>query len=590
MATIDWTIVALYCVITIVIGFVLTKKASGGMADYFASGRSLPWWIAGTSIVATTFSSDTPLFVTKLVREKGIWGNWEWWGLMVSSMMAVFFFSRLWKRAGVLTEVELVELRYSGKPSSALRGFKSIYWGVFYNCVLIGGMPVIGLVKVMQITTGWDKTTSIIFCMVISTAYCTFSGLWGVVINDVFQFVLAMVGAIILAVYAVDAAGGLSQIMSTLSATDKLAFIPQTGGDFWTSSFTWFIALICIQWWAYKNTDGGGVIVQRIVASKDEKNAIYGMLWFNIAHYALRSWPWILAALASIILIKDPIGLNGKVDHELAYPLLITTILPAGLKGLLIASFFAAFMSTVDAYMNWGASYIMNDLYKRFIRPNKSERHYVFVSRIASVLIMALATLYAFYAESVETTFQLILNFTAGIGVVNLARWFWWRVNAWSEITTLIVSIPAILLQKPVAIAFGVITSEQAEIGQKSLLFNLLFMIGFTALFWIPATLLTKPVDIEKLKEFYKRTRPPGPGWKKVKNELLADDLKEGAKDSSLKALLLLWLVGIIFILTAMLTIGKLLLADYTIGIIYLAVCIISLIIILKGIKRQFLP
>lgn len=499
MEIIDWIVVAVFCLASIGLGLALTRRAAKGIESFFASDRSLGWWLAGTSMAATAFSSDTPLLVTGIVRRKGIWGNWEIWALAISTMFAVFFFSKLWKRAGVLTEVEFVELRYSGKQAAFLRGFKALYWGIFYNAFIMGAWPMTGLAKVMQETTGWDKAPSILFCMALTATYACMSGYWGVILTDFFQFIIAMIGAFLLAFYAVNAAGGLGAIVEKLGPTGKLAVIPPVSGgsveEVLASPFGWFLGLICIQWWAWKNTDGGGIIVQRIASCKNEKQAIYAVLWFNIAQYALRAWPWILTALASLILLPD------LTDHESAYPRLIAELLPAGLRGLMVAAFFAAFMSTMSTHLNWGSSYFVNDFWKRFIKPNAPESHHVMVARVVSAILAVSATCVAFMTQSIGSVYTLVLNLTAGIGPVYLLRWFWRRINPNSEIAAMAASIPILLLRPPIFNFLGL---------SHNLPCDLLFMIFGTALIWLPATLMTQPVPEDVLDNFYNRVRPPG--------------------------------------------------------------------------------
>ncbi len=507
MSVIDWCIVAAFCLASVGLGLLLTKKAQKGIESFFASERSLGWWLAGTSMAATAFSSDTPLLVTGIVRRKGIWGNWEIWALAISTMAAVFFFSKLWKRAGVLTEVEFVELRYSGKSAAFLRGFKALYWGIFYNAFIMGAWPMTGLAKVMQETTTWNKAESILFCMALTAAYSCMSGYWGVIVTDFFQFIVAMGGAFLLAFYAVNACGGLGAIVEKLGPTGKLAFIPPVSGstpeEILASPFGWFLGLMCIQWWAWKNTDGGGIIVQRIASCKDEKHAIYAVLWFNIAQYALRAWPWIITALASLILLPD------MTDHERAYPHLIATLMPSGLRGLMVAAFFAAFMSTMSTHLNWGSSYFVNDFWKRFVRPNASEKHYVLVARIASFGLAVAATGVAFLTGSIGSVFTLVLNLTAGIGPVYLLRWFWWRINPASEMAAMAASLPVLLVRGPIFDALHLPPSPPLQ---------LLFMVAGAALFWLPATFLTKPCDEEKLKTFQAKVNPPG-FWQHIKED-----------------------------------------------------------------------
>lgn len=489
MHPIDWAIVLVYCGVSLVLGIWLARKASQGVESYFAGNRNLSWWLAGTSMAATAFSSDTPLLVTGITRTRGLWGNWEIWSLALSTMLSVFFFSKLWKRTGVLTEVEFVELRYAGRPASFLRGFKALYWGLGYNVFIIGAWPITGLVKVMQETTGWSKAESIGFSLGLTVIYTSLSGYLGVVLTDLFQFAWAMLGAVILAIFALQAVGGPAVLVEKLGETGKLSFLPPAEG------MSWILGLFLIQWWAWKNADGGGIAVQRMVSCKDEREAMRSMLWFNVAHYVLRSWPWVLTGLASLILIPE------ISDPERAYPRLITMLLPAGLRGVLVASFFAAFMSTVDSQLNWGTSYLVNDFYKRFLAPAKSERHYILVSRIIPFLLAGCAAGVAFSIQSIGAVFTFILNLTAGIGPVYLLRWFWWRVNAWSEIAAMTASVPLILFRPHFFSALGIPPDPMAQ---------LLYMVLGTALFWIPVTLLTPPVPEKTLEEFSARVSPPG--------------------------------------------------------------------------------
>src|SRR3989338_8535397 len=504
MTGIDWAVVWVFLAISVGLGAMMRRAGSRDLEAYFASSRTLGWWLAGTSIAATAFSSDTPLLITGMVRRKGIWGVWEVWALGISTMLAVFVFAKMWKRLNVLTEVEFVERRYEGRPAAFLRGFKALYWGLSYNCYIIGVCPVTGMAKVLQETTGLTREGAIIGCVALGTLYTTMSGLWGVVLTDAFQFVWAMVGAVVLAVYAVRAVGGLDRLVEQLQGTTALDIIPllPADGSVLTSPFGWFLGLILIQWWAWKNADGGGVIVQRLVSCRDERQAMRSVLWFNIAHYCLRSWPWVVTALASIVLVPDhtlltTMGQETFVDHERAYARLLATLLPAGLRGVLLAAFFAAFLSTLSSQLNWGASYLVSDGYRRFVRPRATERHYVRVARLASVLLAVGGMAVAFTNKTIGASFTWVLNLTAGIGPVLLLRWFWWRGNAWSELAALATSLP-VLLARPVVFAW---------LGWPAALpLQLLFMVIGTALIWVPATLLTAPVDRGTLKAFYARS------------------------------------------------------------------------------------
>jgi Na+/proline symporter len=580
VSTLDWIIVASYCVIAVGIGVALSRRASRGTDDYFLSGRSLPWWLAGTSMVATSFASDTPLLVTGWVRKRGVWGNWEWWGLAVSTVFAVFFFSRLWRRAGVVTEVELTEMRYSGRPAAALRGFKALYIGILFNCYAMGAWVMTGLVKVMGATTGWDKLTALGVVVSIALIYSVLAGLWGVVATDFIQFIVAVVGAVILAVYAVDAVGGLGQLKASLAGTGKLDVLPPSGDEgFWTSPMAWFAGMFLIQWWAWKNTDGGGIIIQRMAASRDEKEAVYATLWYNIAHYAIRSWPWILVGLASLLLLNDA-DFGGVVDDERAYPLMIMKLLPDGLRGLLIASFFAAFMSTADTHMNWGASYVLNDFYRRFLKKSADEKHYVWASRLISVIVMAGAVVAALFTDSIARAFTFILTVTAGIGVVNLARWFWWRVNAWSEIAVMVASVVAVLLQGTVADWLGVPT-RIGEHALRNLFFTLTYMVAATGVVWIPVTFLTRPESDATLIAFYRRVRPPGPGWGRVR-AMVPD-----APPAPMGPSVVLWLLGTAAVFGATLGIGQMLIGSFGLGLGFTGVSAAILAWIVRRIRSE---
>jgi len=515
MTIVDWLVVGIFFLASFLLGARFTARAGQSLEAYFASNRRLGWWLAGTSMAATAFSSDTPLLVTGMVRRRGIWGTWEILALGISTMLAAFVFAKLWKRAQVMTEVELVERRYSGKAAAFLRAFKTIYWGLCYNCFVMGAWPVIGMTKVLQETTGFSRNEAIIGSVIIGTAYTALAGLWGVVVTDAFQFVWAMVGAFLLAGWAVHAVGGVEQLVARLSDTTHLAVIPPLPADPNTSllesPFGWFLGLVLMQWWAWKNTDGGGVIVQRLVSCKDERQAMLSILWFNIAHYCVRAWPWILTALASLVLIPNELlqtiqDGQALVDHELAYPRLITQLLPAGWRGMMVASFFAAFLSTISTHLNWGASYLVHDGYKRFLNRRASEGHYLTVSRLITVGLAVGAMAVAFHIHSIGQAFTWILHLTAGIGPVYLLRWFWWRINPWSEMSAMVVSLPLLALRPHAIVWLGLPAGAFME---------LLFMVGASACVWMPVTLLTPPVDRAILKRFYATVHPPG-WWRAV--------------------------------------------------------------------------
>lgn len=577
MHWIDWAVVGGFCLISVLIGTALRRRAGRDLEAYFVSNRTLGWWLAGTSIAATAFSSDTPLLITGMVRRRGIWGVWEVWALGISTMLTVFVFAKLWKRANVMTEVELVERRYSGRAAAFLRGFKALYWGLFYNCYIMGVWPVTGMTKVLQETTGVGREGAIIGCVLLGTFYTSLSGLWGVVLTDAFQFIWAMVGAVILAGYAIQAVGGLEALSQRLQDTPSLAIIPPLPTDpsvnLLDSPFGWFLGLLLVQWWAWKNTDGGGVVVQRIVSCKNERQAMLSVLWFNLAHYCLRSWPWVLTALASIVLIPDhlltsTLGPDTFIDHERAYPRLLTMLLPVGVRGVLVASFFAAFLSTLSTQLNWGASYLLHDGYKRFVNRSASERHYLFVARLLPWALAVGALGVAWFTRTIGASFTWILNLTAGIGPVYLLRWFWWRINPWSEIAAMTASLPVLLL-RPAALGW---------LGWPTgLLPELLFMIGGTALVWLPATLLTPPVDRGTLKQFYATVQPPG-WWKPV---------RVTAARASWGPSLVQWLVGTVALLST--TVGPLevMVGNPIAGWGWCAVAALAWLFVLRGTKEH---
>lgn len=538
MHWLDWGVVGLYCVAVLGIGIVLARRASGGVEAYFASDRKLTWWLAGTSMVATTFASDTPLFVTGIVRKLGVWANWLLWAFLVSHLATAFFFSRWWKRSGALTEVELTELRYDGPSAAALRGTKAVYWGLMINAFTVGAFPLLGMTKILGVVLGLEadtfggmdpKLAAMGLAMVLAIAYSVLSGFWGVVVTDLLQFVIAWIGAVILCVIALGKVGGPVGLMGSPEVVERVTFLPPwPEGDFWSSPFALVLSFLLVQWWAWKNADGGGILVQRMISCRDEKHAVGGMLWFNLAHYVLRAWPWILVALASLVLLPE-LG-----DEERAYPEMAIRYLPNVVRGLVIASFFAAFMSTMDTHINWGASYLVNDLYRRFLAPGRSDAHYLLVSRLCSVLVALGAVVVAYRIDSIREAFKLILLLTAGIGPVLLGRWLWWRTNAWSEISGMMVSLYSAALAGPaVEWYFGV---------RESRLLEILWIATTTTAVWVGVTLLTRPVGMSRLVEFYRKVRPPRWGWGPVAR--LAGEVEPEAEP--LRSRLVLWILGVV--------------------------------------------
>src|SRR5689334_13769769 len=446
LSVLDWTVIAAYFIFNLGIAIYYARRASGSTSEFFLSGRNVPWWLAGTSMVATTFAADTPLAVTGFVAKSGIAGNWLWWNLVMSGMLTVFLYARLWRRAGVMTDIEFAELRYSGKPAAFLRGFRALYLGLPFNCIIMGWVNL-AMVKILETTLGLDKrgAVTVVIGMLLFTAFYTaISGLWGVLVTDLFQFVLKMAMVIVLAVLAVNAVGGIDALKTKINALDaasaeagsRLAFFPSYDSA-WMPAITLFVFL-AVNWWAswYPGAEpgGGGYVAQRIFYAKNEKHGLLATLWFNIAHYALRPWPWILTALASLILYPQ------LADKESGYiqTLIDPNVFPTYLRGFMLAAFAAAYMSTIGTQLNWGASYVINDFYRRFVTRSGSEKHYVIASQVVTVLLMIVSLTVTFYMESIGGAWKLLLVTGAGTGTVLLLRWFWWRINAWSEVSAMI--------------------------------------------------------------------------------------------------------------------------------------------------------
>jgi Na+/proline symporter len=582
----DWVIVAAYFAVSLAIGLYYTRRASKSMNEFFISGRAIPWWLAGTSMVATSFSSDTPLFVTGLVRSKGIYENWMWWCFAISGMLAVFVFSRWWRRTEVMTDVELAELRYGGKSAKILRVANGVMQSLIVN-VSIMAWVIVGTVKIVTVTVDIEPWIAFGVTLAVALGYSMMSGLWGALVTDLFQFVLAMAGAIILAVIAVDMAGGLSalheKILAMPGGADKLAFFPTPDGShgilsyqFLDSAFMAFLVYIFVLWWT-KNADGNAAVIQRINSSKNEKHAIGATLYFQIANNALRPWPWIMAALASLVIIQNaPLMPNGKPDHESVYPLMMVMCLPAGLLGLMVASLLAAFMSTITTHLNLSAAYLTSDIYRRFIAKDKSEKHYVLVSRLMVFAAMVLAAAFAACNDSIAQIFKMLLALIAGIGPVLLARWFWWRINAWSEISAMMTSFAAN------AVIF--IMNKSCEgAGYNGIPYPavIITVVAVSSVVWLTVTLLTNPVPMERLSVFYRRVRPFG-FWGPV--AAANSDVKPGEGWGNA---VVSWVAGFVMVFSLTFAIGKFLLLETNEGLIYCVVFAVSLCVVLWGILKR---
>ena len=534
MHLIDWLIVLFYFVFTMGLGLYLSRRAATSLVDFFVSGRSLPWWLAGTSMAATTFSIDTPLYICGVVASRGIAGNWEWWSFGIAHVVLIYVFARLWRRAEIVTDAELTEIRYGGKSAAMLRGVKAFLFAVPINCIGIG-YAMLAMVKVVDALGLWQslglnpgdngKIWSVIAVSIFVLIYSGFSGLWGVVTTDFFQFFLGLTGAIAVAMVAVFHVGGIAELISQVqqaSELDVLAFFPLTLSEGWITwndaagiTATTFSAYIFLQWWSFRRSDGGGEFVQRIAAAKDESEAEKASWFFNILHYIIRTWPWILVALAALVIYPD-LG-----DRELGYPKLMLDFLPPVVLGLVVASLIAAFMSTVSTSINWGASYLTNDLFLRFIKPDASQTELVMVGRIASVFVTFFGAIAAFFATDVATVFRLVIAIGTGPGLVLVLRWFWWRINAAAELAAMVSGFV-------IGLSLSIFPGLNAIFPDFG--YRLLFISTVTAIIWISVMYLTPPESDEVLDRFYLRVRPGGIGWLRERERtgvLPAQDLKQ---------------------------------------------------------------
>ncbi|MCI0348068.1 MAG: Na+:solute symporter [Acidobacteriales bacterium] len=566
---IDWLVIVVYFAINLAIGFYYYRRASGSVSEFFVSGRNVPWWLAGTSMVATTFAADTPLVVTGMVYKNGIAGNWLWWNGALSGMLTVFFFARLWRRAGVLTDMELAELRYSGKPAAFLRGFRALYLALPINTIIIGWVNL-AMAKILELTLGVSKLHAVMFCLAFTLLYTTISGLWAVLWTDLVQFILKMGMVIVLAVFAVIAVGGIDILKVKLAAHDAvtggqtLAFVPD-----WTSGFfVTFAVYLTVNWWAswYPGAEpgGGGYIAQRMFCAKNERHSLAATLWFNIANYALRPWPWILTALVAVVLIPNPSDVEG------AYVQVMVDHLPASLRGLMLAGFAAAYMSTIGTQINLGASYLLNDVYRRFMATNKTERHYVNASRLITVLVAVIAAIATYFMGSIQGAWKFLISIGAGAGLVFILRWFWWRINAWSEVSAMVAAgFTSLLLQSRAAtgLVSWLRTFDPAlpagpldQNDPHGFAWLMVITTAFTTVVWITVTLLTSPEPDSKLREFYERVRPARIGWRKF-----APADRKG--EQSLLWATADWIAGCTLIYCSLFGIGHLILGSTWLGV-----------------------
>ncbi len=589
----DWIIVVASLLICFVPALFFGKRAGKNTSEFFASGRSVPWWLAGLSMVATTFSSDTPNLVTNIVRTNGVAGNWVWWAFVLTGVSTVFFYARLWRRSGVMTDLEFYELRYSGKAASFVRGFRSVYLGFFFNCMIMATVNLAAC-KIAGILFGFDRWQTLLIVGVLNVVFATYSGLWGVLVIDMIQFFIKMTAVIAAAYFVLQ----LPQIGGLSGLVDKLSNLKGPGGinylnilpDFsnnWDIAIAIFIMPVAVQWWAvwYPGAEpgGGSYIAQRMLASKSEKDSLGAVLFFNVAHYVIRPWPWILVGLCSIIIYPQLSDIQNAfpnldpklLGHDIAYPAMLK-FLPVGFIGLMVGGLIAANSSTILTHLNWGASYLVHDFYRRFIRKDKSEKHYVLIGRVATVVLFFSASSLVFFLDTAYDAFHIILQIGAGTGLLYLLRWFWWRINAWCEVVAMassfFISILMLILNKS-----GIHFSSHIA---------LIITILFTTICWVVTAYLGPQTDRKTLIEFYKNIRPFGPGWKKIREEAGISEADAKSSHENIPLGLLGWFSGCIVIWSSLFTIGNFLYGRITYALILLVVFIISGLILIKVVNK----
>ncbi|UCC72532.1 MAG: Na+:solute symporter [Gemmatimonadota bacterium] len=577
LVSLDWFVVFLYGLSALLVGLVFARRAGKGTQEFFLSGRKAPWWLLGTSMVATTFSTDTPNLVTDLVRSGGVSQNWMWWAFLITGMCTVFFYAKLWRRSGAFTDIGFYELRYSGGIAAFLRGFRALYLGVFFN-VMIMASVTLAAIKIAGVLLGIGKYETVLIAGTVTVIYSATSGLWGVVVTDLLLFTIAMIGSIAAAYYSLAQpdVGGLAGLISHPALSGKLSLLP----DFtdWRVALPIFIIPVAVQWWSvwYPGAEpgGGGYVAQRMLAARNEKDSMRATLWFNVAHYALRPWPWIIVALASLIVYPNLEAITARfpgidpsiVRHDLAYPAMLV-FLPHGLLGLVVASLAAAYMSTISTHLNWGASYIVDDFYRRFLYSQGDEHHYVRVGRISTVILIVLAGIVSLWLENALQAFQILLQIGAGTGLIFLLRWFWWRVNAWSELSAMIISFL-------VAVYF---TLVREPLGFPTLHPSLKLVLGvaITTVVWLTVTLLTPPTDKATLQAFYDRIRPFNRGWRRA--------VQTGPTEGSLTAALVCWFLGSLVVYAALFGTGFLLYGRASLA----AACFVVVVLAGAGLFRK---
>ena len=596
LATLDWLIIFMFFAVSLGIGIYVSKTSGKSANEFFLSGRSMPWWLLGLSMVATTFSTDTPNLVTDIVRTNGVSGNWVWWAFLITGLLTVFVYAKLWRKSNVNTDLEFYELRYGGKPASFLRKFRAIYLGVIFNVITMSAVTL-AAIKIGGIMLGLEPWQTVITAGLVTVTFSAIGGFKGVVYTDVILFFVAMGGAIGAAYYLVNLpeVGGMQALLTNENVVDKISILPDFGNK--EALITLLIIPLAVQWWSswYPGAEpgGGGYIAQRMLAAKDENHAIGATFFFNIMHYALRPWPWILVALASLVVFPDlqsiqtafPNITADKLGHDLAYPAMLTK-LPTGLLGLVLASLISAYMSTISTQLNWGSSYIVYDFYKRQINPDASQKRLVAVGRLSTVLLMVLSTLLALLLQNAMQLFNLLLVFGAGTGLIFILRWFWWRINAWSEITAMVASgVISLLLAIP---SFGIKEALFGADGVFPAWAEFPFVVAVTSALWILATYITPSESDKVLRDFYKKIQPGGPGWKKVIDAADKDsiDLTEGETGWTVPSGIVAMLLGCLMIYSTMFATGYFIYGEFQLALPLSALAIVSAYFLIKTWKK----
>jgi len=564
--TLDWAIVCLSIVICFIPALFYLQKGGANTSEFFGAGRAAPWWLIGVSMVATTFSTDTPNLVTSFVRTGGVSSNWQWWAFLLTGMATVFFFAKLWRRSGVLTDLEFYEIRYSGEAATWVRGFRSIYLGLIFNCVIMATVNL-AAAKIANIVLGWPMWQTLLICALLNVVFASIAGLWGVLVIDFIQFGVAMTGAFAVAYFALKQPeiGGLHGLVEKLPAR-TLNLLPDFSD--WRMALTLFIIPLTVQWWSvwYPGAEpgGGSYIAQRMLAARSEADALGGTLLFNVAHYALRSWPWIIVALSSIIIFPTLDSIHAAfpnvdqhlIGNDMAYPAMLK-FLPHGFLGLMLGAMEAAYRSTIMTHLNWGSSYLVHDFYRRFVTKDATERHYVFAGRVCTAFLMLFAALLAYVLDNAQDAFGLILSIGAGTGLLYLLRWFWWRINAWCEIAAMTTSF---------VVAFGFFIAKKNGMEVEGHV-SLLWTIAATTVAWVSTAYLAPQTDRATLLSFYRKVRPAGPGWNSVRKE-------SGLETSpdSLPQAFLAWICGLFTVYGALFGTGSLLYGRTSIALFWLIV------------------